>query len=90
MARILQFPKKYDFYSSKNTFPPIKIKQFSDVLGGNKDNFKSRVCAYAFCEIMDWGIDLTQFSDEDYTYSPKFDVVFVKISSPLYTWIALR
>ena len=38
--------------------------------------------------VIEAGVDLTQFED-DYHYSVHFDVVFVKVGSRLYTWLAL-
>lgn len=44
---------------------------------------------YPISDIIEWGIDLSQFDEIDWSYDPNFDVVFVREGSKIYTWLSL-
>ncbi len=41
-------------------------------------------------DIVDSGVKLDQFDEKDWFYSAHFDIVFVRLGSPLYTWLSLH
>lgn len=45
--------------------------------------------AWPMTDIVNSGVELDQFDPETWHYSANFDVVFVKKSSKLYTWLSL-
>lgn len=60
----------------------------SDVLGGQPE--KTTIRSFDMSEIISAGVDLTEFPDSDYSYDARTDVIFVRVGSALYTWLALK
>lgn len=46
--------------------------------------------AYPIASIIEWGVCLLDWPNEDWNYDAHFDVVFVRPGSKLYTYLALR
>jgi hypothetical protein len=59
----------------------------SDVLGGGDTTV---IRSFDMSEIVSAGVDLTEFRDSDYSYDARTDVIFVRVGSPLFTWISLK
>jgi hypothetical protein len=58
----------------------------SDVLGGQTTVIRR----FDMSQIIGAGVDLTEFRDSDYSYDARMDVIFVRVGSELYTWLALK
>jgi hypothetical protein len=44
---------------------------------------------YFISDIVKWGVCLLDFDNNDWSYDPHIDVVYVREGSKLYTWLAL-
>jgi hypothetical protein len=63
----------------------------SDALGGEiSEHYQETIRSFGMSKIIESGVDLTQFSIKDYSYDPRMDVIFVRVGSPLFTWISLH
>lgn len=88
MTQILHFPKRLGLHNSVKSIPPLKTTRFSDSIGGTGLIMESK--AYPMSRVIEAGVDLTQFEDDDYRYVPNFDVIFVQKGSKLYTWLTMK
>ena len=63
----------------------------SDALGGEiSEHYQDTIRIFDMSKTIGLGVDLTQFSNKDYSYDPRMDVIFVRVGSPLFTWISLH